>query len=148
VISPRPSGVAPHTVRYYERAGLLPPPRRTPAGYRSYDADAVDRLTFIQGAERLGLRLRDIADLLAVRDSGAGPCELAELDVEMTLLASLCAQLVAMADALPSAVCPPRHPGPSGVHPHGKEVTTMLDLIRLSCCCDDPGCPPDCGCDC
>ncbi|MFG2044995.1 MerR family DNA-binding transcriptional regulator [Dactylosporangium sp. NPDC048998] len=30
--------VNPNTVRYYERAGLLPPPARTPAGYRVYDA--------------------------------------------------------------------------------------------------------------
>jgi DNA-binding transcriptional MerR regulator len=29
-------GVAPDTIRYYERAGLLPPPERTAAGYRSY----------------------------------------------------------------------------------------------------------------
>jgi predicted site-specific integrase-resolvase len=36
-------GVSPDTVRYYERAGLLPPPDRTAAGYRSYDAGAVDR---------------------------------------------------------------------------------------------------------
>ncbi|HEU4421251.1 MAG TPA: MerR family DNA-binding transcriptional regulator, partial [Pilimelia sp.] len=35
------AGVASDTVRYYERVGLLPPPRRTPAGYRAYDAAAV-----------------------------------------------------------------------------------------------------------
>lgn len=114
------AGVASDTVRYYERAGLLPPPRRTPAGYRAYDAEAVDRLKFIQGAQRLGLRLRDIADLLAVRDTGVCPCEpaeqlllrrLAELDAEMARLAALRAEIVAMADALPSADCPPPTPG-------------------------------------
>src|SRR5438128_7089830 len=68
-------GVAPDTIRYYERAGLLPPPARTPAGYRAYDDAAVDRLRFIQGAQRLGLRLRDIVNLLAVRDTGVCPCE-------------------------------------------------------------------------
>jgi hypothetical protein len=36
-------------------------------------------LKFIQGAQRLGrLRLRDIADLLAVRDTGGCPCEPAD----------------------------------------------------------------------
>src|SRR5215470_1605388 len=119
-------GVAPDTVRYYERVGLLPPPRRTPAGYRAYDADAVDRLRFIQGAQRLGLRLRDIADLLAVRDTGVCPCEpaeqllrrrLAELDAEMARLAALRAEMVAMADALPSAACPPPAPGVSWCPP-------------------------------
>jgi len=86
-------GLSPDTIRYYERAGLLPPPQRTAAGYRAYDADAVERLKFIQGAQRLGLRLRDIADLLTIRDTGVCPCEpaerllrrrLAELDAEMT----------------------------------------------------------------
>jgi len=114
------AGVAPDTVRYYERAGLLPPPRRTPAGYRAYDREAVDRLRFIQGAQRLGLRLRDIADLLAVRDTGICPCEpaeqllrrrVAELDAEMSRLAALRTEMVAMVDALPSANCPPPTPG-------------------------------------
>lgn len=89
-------GVRTDTVRYYERAGLLPEPARTPSGYRAYDASAVDRMRFIQGAQRLGLRLSDIQQLLAIRDTGTCPCEpaehllcrrLAELDAEMARLA-------------------------------------------------------------
>jgi len=34
------------TIRYYERRGLFPTPRRTPAGYRQYADDAVARLRF------------------------------------------------------------------------------------------------------
>lgn len=110
-------GISPDTVRYYERAGLLPAPPRTASGYRAYDHTAVDRLQFIQGGQRLGLQLRDIADLLAIRDTGACPCEpaeqllrrrLAELDTEMTRLTTLRTQMLAM--ALPSADCPPPTP--------------------------------------
>ena len=113
-------GVSPDTIRYYERAGLLPAPARTPAGYRAYDASAVDRLRFIQGAQRLGLTLRDITDLLAVRDTGVCPCEPAEqllrrrltkLDAEMARLAALREQMVAMVKKLPAADCPPPAPG-------------------------------------
>lgn len=113
-------GVRPDTIRYYERAGLLPPPARTPAGYRAYDQAAVDRLRFIQGAQRLGLKLRDIADLLAVRDTGVCPCEpaeqllrrrLAELDAEMARLGALREQMMAMVEALPASDCPPPAPG-------------------------------------
>ena len=113
-------GISPDTVRYYERAGLLPPPERTATGYRSYGAGAVDRLTFIQGAQRLGLRLADIRDLLAVRDTGACPCEpaedllrrrLAEVDAEIDRLTALRAEMVAMADALPTRDCSPPVPG-------------------------------------
>jgi DNA-binding transcriptional MerR regulator len=114
------AGIAPDTVRYYERAGLLPAPPRTASGYRTYDEDALDRLRFIQGAQRLGLRLRDIADLLDVRDTGICPCEpagdllrrrLAELDAEMARLAALRADMLAMVRALPSSSCPPPSPG-------------------------------------
>jgi DNA-binding transcriptional MerR regulator len=78
--------------------GVLPPQWRTPAGCRVYDAAAVDRLKFIEGAQRLGLRLREIADLLAIRNTEVCPCEpaeqllrrrMAELDAEMARLARL-----------------------------------------------------------
>lgn len=113
-------GISPDTVRYYEREGLLAPPRRTPGGYRAYDDAVVERLRFIQGAQRLGLRLRDIRDLLAVRDTGVCPCEpaevflrrrLAELDAEMARLAALRAEMAAMVERLPSGDCPPPAPG-------------------------------------
>ncbi|GAB3194857.1 hypothetical protein GCM10027261_13780 [Geodermatophilus arenarius] len=114
------AGVPTDTVRYYERVGLLPEPERTAAGYCSYDAGAVDRLHFIRGAQRLGLRLSDIRALLAVRDTGTCPCEpaeqllrrrLDEVDAEIARLVALRAQMRAMADALPSAQCPPPSPG-------------------------------------
>jgi DNA-binding transcriptional MerR regulator len=54
-------GLSAATVRYYERLGLLPPAQRTAAGYRQYQQDAVERLRFIKSAQRVGLRLREIA---------------------------------------------------------------------------------------
>jgi MerR family transcriptional regulator, copper efflux regulator len=32
-------GVGPDTIRYYEKAGLLPAPERTAADYRTYQGD-------------------------------------------------------------------------------------------------------------
>jgi len=116
----RAAGVPTDTIRYYERVGLLPPPARTAAGYRDYDAGAVDRLHFIQGAQRLGLRLVDIGHLLSVRDTGSCPCEpagellrrrLADVDAEIARLTALRAEMAAMAAALPRADCPPPAPG-------------------------------------
>jgi DNA-binding transcriptional MerR regulator len=113
-------GVSSDTVRYYERVGLLPAPARTAAGYRAYDGSAVDRLRFIQGAQRLGLKLSDIRDLLAIRDTGICPCEpaeqvlrrrLADLDAEMARLSSLRAEMVSMIEAMPADGCPPPAPG-------------------------------------
>lgn len=67
-------GINPRTIRFYERIGLLPEPERTASGYRSYeDADA-DRITFIKTAQRLGLTLDEIGEIIALRDRGQPPC--------------------------------------------------------------------------
>ena len=113
-------GVRPDTVRYYERVGLLPPPPRTQGDHRRYGATAVHRLLFIQGAQRLGLRLREIRDVLAVRDTGTCPCgpaepllrrHLVEVDQEIERLGLLRGELAAMIDRLPGRDCPDPLPG-------------------------------------
>lgn len=65
------AGVGIDTVRFYERAGLLPPAARTPSGYRSYSTSDVDRLRFIRRAKGLGFTLDEIAELLTL-SSGMG----------------------------------------------------------------------------
>ena len=55
------------TIRYYERRGLFPAAKRTPAGYRQYAADAVARLRFIKHAQDLGFSLNEIEELLGLR---------------------------------------------------------------------------------
>jgi Hg(II)-responsive transcriptional regulator len=66
------------TIRYYERRGLVPTPRRTPAGYRQYADDAVMRLRFIKHAQDLGFSLREIQDLLGLRVRRGAACDLVE----------------------------------------------------------------------
>jgi DNA-binding transcriptional MerR regulator len=67
-------GVRPDTIRYYERLGLLPPAARAANGYRRFDPGVVDRVRFIKGAQRSGLRLVEIKELLEIGDRGACPC--------------------------------------------------------------------------
>src|SRR6266536_2699671 len=67
------AGVSPHTIRYYERLRLLPVPARSDSGYRLYDPALVDRLRFIRGAKRVGLRLQEIGELLDIMDRGQCP---------------------------------------------------------------------------
>lgn len=62
------------TIRYYEEAGVLPPPERLPNGYRSYDGADVERVRLVRGARRLDFSLDDIAEILAMRDRGEAPC--------------------------------------------------------------------------
>ena len=68
------TGVTVEALRYYERLGLLPRPRRTEHGARRYDTGAISRVRFIKQAQALGLRLREILELTSTdpRRSGAG----------------------------------------------------------------------------
>lgn len=69
------AGLTTKTVRYYEDAGLLPPPPRTPAGYRDYSPPALARLAFVRSAQAAGLTLAEIRSVLAIRDGGQAPCQ-------------------------------------------------------------------------
>ena len=66
------AGVGIDTVRFYERAGLMPPPPRTPSGYRLYTGEHVQRLRFIRRAKALGFALEEIAELLRLSTGKGG----------------------------------------------------------------------------
>ena len=68
-------GVTTDTIRYYEREGLLPSPERTPNGYRDYGPGVLDDLQFIKKAQALGLKLRDVREVLEISSGGKPPCE-------------------------------------------------------------------------
>src|SRR3984885_9019778 len=115
-------GVRADTIRYYERAGLLPEPSRTDGDHRRYGAADLDRMLFIRGAQRLGLRLAEIRELLLVRETGHCPCgpaetllseHISEIDREIARLARLRAELAEMVAGLsgPSGPCPDPVPG-------------------------------------
>jgi DNA-binding transcriptional MerR regulator len=98
-------GVNPKTVRYYEDIGLLPDPERRPSGYREYTDHDVDRLSFIRTAQRLGLSLSEISEILGFRERGERPCDyvlgvldrqVADLDRRMAEMAELRRELIAL----------------------------------------------------
>lgn len=69
------TGTSAKTLRFYEDEGLVPEPPRTPAGYRDYPTDAVERVVFVRDAQTAGFTLRQIAEILGIRDGGQPPCE-------------------------------------------------------------------------
>lgn len=92
------TGFSPKTIRYYEAVGLLPPPRRSPSGYRLYDPEVLSRLEFIRKAKAVGLRLAEIREVLELWQVGRTPCDyvltlldakLATLDVQIRELRKL-----------------------------------------------------------
>jgi MerR family mercuric resistance operon transcriptional regulator len=67
------SGCTIETIRYYERAGLVPaPPRR--GRYRSYGEEDVRRLRFIRRARQLGFTLEEVRALLGLAAGGHPSC--------------------------------------------------------------------------
>jgi len=58
------SGLTAKMIRHYESIGLMPPVRRSGAGYRSYSDNDVRTLTFIRRARELGFSLPRIRSLL------------------------------------------------------------------------------------
>ena len=107
-------GINPKTIRYYEEIGLLPAPRRTVAGYRQYGAADRERLRFITKAKTIGLTLREIREILALRDGGEEPCphlgqlldrKLAAVDVHLRLLTELRAELLVLQAEMAVTAC-------------------------------------------
>lgn len=74
-----------HTIRYYERFGLIPAPSRADNNYRVYSIEHQERLVFIQKAKRFGLSLREIKTLIDIRGEGSAPCEEVKKLVKMHL---------------------------------------------------------------
>ncbi len=68
------SGVKSETVRYYEKAGLMPEPPRSPGGHRLYRREHLKRLSFIRRARELGFPIRQVRELLNFIDEPAHTC--------------------------------------------------------------------------
>jgi MerR family mercuric resistance operon transcriptional regulator len=67
-------GLPAQTIRFYERRGLLPQPRRQANGYRAYDDAAIARIQFIRNAQAADLTLVEIGSIVDLRADGNRPC--------------------------------------------------------------------------
>jgi Cd(II)/Pb(II)-responsive transcriptional regulator len=112
----RATGTPVESIRYYERAGLMPKPSRTSANYRAYAHDHLLRLAFIRRCRSLGMSLDEIRVLLHHQDQPAQGCSPVNVLLDEHIghvaqriedLQDLQAQLVALrarCDAVPSAL--------------------------------------------
>lgn len=100
------AGVNIQTLRYYERRGLLEAPERTPSGYREYPEETVRLIRFIKRAQDLGFTLKEIEELIALRDAkGRKRSEVRALaEAKMGDIDKKLAQLQAMRGALSTLV--------------------------------------------
>lgn len=72
----RLTGMSAHTLRYYERIGLLAPVGRAPGGQRRYSSADLDWIAFLQRLRATGMPIRDMLAFARLR--AAGPATLSE----------------------------------------------------------------------
>ncbi len=61
-------------IRFYEKRSLLPKPPRTAGRFRLYSRDAIARLDFIKQMQSLGFSLREVRQLLDLRERRRDAC--------------------------------------------------------------------------
>jgi MerR family mercuric resistance operon transcriptional regulator len=96
------------TIRYYERIGLQPLPRRQGGRYRRYDVDDIGRLRFSRRARQLGFTLDEIRALLrlAIGDGEHVRMEVRSLAASHVAdVRAKIAHLQAMERVLTDAIC-------------------------------------------
>ncbi len=70
------TGLSSHTIRFYEKHGLISASERSAAGYRYYNAADVRRAEFVKTARHIGFSLEDIGQLLSIRlDKQSHSCQ-------------------------------------------------------------------------
>lgn len=62
------TGVTAHTLRYYERAGLIRPITRTAGGQRRYQPDDIDWVRFLRRLRETGMPIAQMRRYAALRD--------------------------------------------------------------------------------
>ncbi len=65
------TGVTAHTLRYYERIGLVSVPR-DPAGHRLYSQDELNRVVFVTRLRQTAMPIRDIQTYFRLVAEGPG----------------------------------------------------------------------------
>lgn len=133
------TGVDIQTVRYYEKAGLLPPPSREANGYRAYGPAHLERLAFIRHCRALDMPLAGVQRLLefvARPDADCGDVnhlideQLARMRARLESMRALEKRLTAL-----RAQC--------GEHHAARECGILYELVAAAhgeaCACHNPG---------
>ena len=69
------TGAIVETIRYYEKIGILPKPKRTSGGHRVYQLSDLQRLKFVRRSRELGFAQDQVRGLLVFVDGNDYSCE-------------------------------------------------------------------------
>jgi DNA-binding transcriptional MerR regulator len=126
----RLTGLPVRTIRFYSDSGLVPEAGRTPAGYRTYDREAPQRLGLVRTLRDLGIDLPTIRKVLdrEVSVTSVAAAHAAALDIQIRGLRLRRAVLRAVVER--GAIN--RQAGPASGPASGKDVELMNRLAQLS----------------
>lgn len=135
----RATGVEVETIRYYEKAGLLPAPAREANGYRSYGDQHLERLAFVRHCRALDIPLADVKRLLDFLGNPRDDCgdidaliaaQLTRVRARLASLRALERQLCALRDS-----CDADH----ATHECGILQELVAAAHGEACACHTPG---------
>tara|TARA_B110000014_G_C19661261_1_gene347620 strand:+ start:59 stop:490 length:432 start_codon:yes stop_codon:yes gene_type:complete len=70
------TGLTAHTIRFYEKNGLINASQRSEAGYRYYAETDVRQAEYVKTARKIGFSIDDVATLLSIRvDKRSHTCQ-------------------------------------------------------------------------
>jgi MerR family copper efflux transcriptional regulator len=139
------TGLAPKTIRFYEEKGLIPRPRRTASGYRTYASDDLRRLSLVRRYRALGFRLSEVRKLVRLAEDK--PCDsfqselaheldrkLTEVDALIERLGATRLQISALAECLSENTCGDCQQTAleclDECGPPGREATIRIEEVR------------------
>lgn len=81
------SGLSTHTLRYYEKQGLIQASSRSASNYRIYDQQGLDTARFIKRSREIGFSLEEVSVFLSIRaDKPAHVCAEAKILAENKII--------------------------------------------------------------
>ena len=78
-------GITVEAIRFYEKQGLITPPKRNESGYRDYPEDTVQHVLFIKRAKELGFSLKEIKELMLLRHTPGTTCGAVKKQTEVKI---------------------------------------------------------------
>ena len=121
------SGLSAHTIRYYERIGLLPYADRDQSRQRDYDASILTWIEFLGRLKATGMPIREMLHYAGLRERGA-PTEMERRDLLEQHRERVRARIAELTDCL--AVLDTKIAGYAGTTKRMKEYDAALPERR------------------
>ena len=125
------SGIHLETIRYYEKMGLMPEPKRLANGYRDYDEASLKQLKFIKTCRALDFSLAEIKFFNEMKTQQSQHCEVdSMLAKHLVSVEEKIAELTEIKHFLQSLITEDDHQA-ADCKSHGS-IKSLLSAVKIS----------------